>query len=68
MDAALLFSVDFLGFRLDFGGPAGGPGTAYDGQVSRAVTTLHLTEVQDDPGPGATILIWIEGSLDCARS
>lgn len=51
VDAALQFYVDFLGFSLDFGGPAGGPGTAYYGQVSRAATTLHMTEVQYDPGP-----------------
>jgi len=61
VDAALQFYVDFLGFSLDFGGPAGGPGTAYYGQVSRAATTLHMTEVQYDPGPGATVLIWIDG-------
>lgn len=66
VDAALQFYVDFLGFRLDFGGPAGGEGTAYYGQVSRASTTLHLSEVAYDPGPGATVLIWLS-DLDAWR-
>jgi hypothetical protein len=43
--AAVQFYVDFLGYRLDFGGPAGGAGTPYYGQVSRAATRMHLTEV-----------------------
>jgi catechol 2,3-dioxygenase-like lactoylglutathione lyase family enzyme len=61
VEAALQFYVEFLGFHLDFGGPNAGPGTAYYGQVSRAGTTLHLTEVAYDPGPGATVLLWIDG-------
>lgn len=61
VEAALQFYVEFLGFTLDFGGPAGGEGTAYYGQVSRAHTTLHLTQVGYDPNPGATVMIWISG-------
>jgi len=61
VEAAVQFYVDFLGFELDFGGPAGGPGTEYYGQISRAATTLQLTEVGYDPGPGATVLIWLDG-------
>jgi catechol 2,3-dioxygenase-like lactoylglutathione lyase family enzyme len=61
VDAALQFYVEFLGFTLDFGGPAGGPGTAYYGQLTRAGTTLHVTEVAYDPGPGATVFVWIDG-------
>lgn len=62
VDAAWQFNVStFLGFKLDFGGPAGGPGTTWYGQVSRAATSLHLTEAHHDPGPGATVLISIDG-------
>lgn len=60
------FYVDFLGFTLDFGGPAGGPGTDFYGQVSRPGTTLHLSQSPYDPGPGATIDIWLAG-LDEVR-
>ena len=66
VDVALQFYVDFLGFQLDFGGPAGGEGTPYYGQISRASTTVHLSEVAYDPGPGATILIWL-ADLDALR-
>lgn len=58
--AAEQFYVEFLGFRRDFGGPAGGPGTPYYGQVSRVGTTLQLSEHRYDPGPGATVMIWIQ--------
>lgn len=61
VEAALQFYVEFLGFRLDFGGPSGGGDTPYYGQVTRAGTTLHLTEVAYDPGPGATVMMWING-------
>jgi catechol 2,3-dioxygenase-like lactoylglutathione lyase family enzyme len=61
VDPALRFYVDFLGFTLDFGGPNGGPGTAYYGQVSYASTTLHLAEAAYDAAQGATIFIWIDG-------
>lgn len=61
VEAGLQFYVDFLGFHLDFGGPAGGDDTPYYGQVTRSGTTLHLTEVAYDPGPGATLLIWMNG-------
>jgi hypothetical protein len=64
VDAALQFYVEFLGFSLDFGGPSAGDGTPYYGQVSRGLTTLHLTEVAYDPGPGATVFIWIDGIDD----
>lgn len=59
--AALRFYVEFLGFTLDFGGPSGGEGTPFYGQLTRAGTTLHVTEVAYDPGPGATVLIWLRG-------
>lgn len=55
------FYVDFLGFHLDFGGPAEGPGTPFYGQVSRNGTTLHLAEYAYEPTPGATVLIWMSG-------
>ena len=64
VEAALQFYVDFFGFHLDFGGPSGGDGTPYYGQVTRAGTTLHLTEVAYDTGPGATILLWMQGIDD----
>jgi hypothetical protein len=48
---ALEFYVEFLGFALDFGGPSGGPGTPFHGQVIRESTTLHLTEQPYDPNP-----------------
>lgn len=60
-DPALQFYVDFLGFTLDFGGPNGGPGTPYYGQVSKADTTLHLAEAAYDAGQGATVFIWLDG-------
>lgn len=58
---ALRFYVEFLGFDLDFGGPNGGQGTSWFGQVSRATTTLHLAEAAYDPGPGATVFVWLDG-------
>ncbi len=61
VDPALQFYVDFLGFTLDFGGPNGGPGTAYYGQVSYATTTLHLAEAAYDASQGATIFVWMDG-------
>ena len=61
VDKALQFYVEFLGCTLDFGGPSGGQGTPYYGQVSRAGTTLHLAEHHYDPSPGATVLIWMSG-------
>lgn len=61
VEQALQFYVEFLGFALDFGGPAGGPGTRWYGQVSRCGTTLQLTEHPYDAGPGATVLLWMSG-------
>jgi hypothetical protein len=61
VDAAREFYVDFLRFTLDFGGPAGGPGTPFYGQVTRQTTTLHLTEQAYDPRPGATVIIQMTG-------
>lgn len=61
VEKALQFYVKFLGFVLDFGGPEGGEGTPFYGQVSRAGTSLHLTEHQYDPGAGATVLMWMSG-------
>jgi catechol 2,3-dioxygenase-like lactoylglutathione lyase family enzyme len=61
VEQALQFYVEFLGFSLDFGGPAGGPGTPFYGQVSRAATSLQLTEHHYDPRPGATVLLWMSG-------
>jgi uncharacterized glyoxalase superfamily protein PhnB len=58
---AIEFYVEFLGFTLDFGGPAGGPGTPFYGQIIRADTTLQLTEVPYDPGHGATVGINLNG-------
>lgn len=63
-DKAREFYVDFFGFSLDFGGPTGPDGTAFYGQVSRAGTTLHLTETAYDPSPGSTVLIWMQGLDD----
>jgi hypothetical protein len=64
VDPAMQFYVDFLGFTLDFGGPNGGPGTAYYGQISKADTTLHLAEAAYDGGQGATVFIWLDGIDD----
>jgi uncharacterized glyoxalase superfamily protein PhnB len=61
---ALEFYVEFLGFTLDFGGPSGGPGTPFYGQVIRAHTTFQLAEVPYDPGAGATIAINLDGLDD----
>jgi len=61
IDPALQFYVDFLGFTLDFGGPNGGPGTAYYGQVSYGATTLHLAEAAYSASQGATVFVWIDG-------
>jgi catechol 2,3-dioxygenase-like lactoylglutathione lyase family enzyme len=67
VDKAMEFYVEFLGFTLDFGGPANGPGTSFYGQVIRAGTTLHLTEQPYDPGHGATVYIWLAGLDDLHR-
>ncbi|HYN94265.1 MAG TPA: glyoxalase superfamily protein [Pilimelia sp.] len=61
VDPALQFYVDFLGCTLDFGGPNGGPGTPYYGQVSHAATTLHLAEAAYDASQGATVFVWVDG-------
>ena len=55
------FYVDFLGFHLDFGGPAEGPGTPFYGQVSRNGTTIHLAEFPYEPTSGATVVVWLSG-------
>ncbi|GIH07616.1 glyoxalase [Rhizocola hellebori] len=54
---ALEFYLEFLGFDLDFGGPSGGPGTPFYGQVIRAHSTFQLAEQPYDPGHGATVSI-----------
>jgi catechol 2,3-dioxygenase-like lactoylglutathione lyase family enzyme len=65
---ALEFYVNFLGFTLDFGGPAGGPaGGPFFGQVIRGDTTLQLAEEAPGPGPGATVAVHIAG-LDALRA
>lgn len=61
VEQALQFYVELLGCTLDFGGPAGGPGTPWYGQVSRGATTLQLSEHPYEPGPGATVLVWLSG-------
>jgi hypothetical protein len=66
-DRARQFYLDFLGFTLDFGGPANGPGTSFYAQIIRAETTFHLSEQPYDPSPGATVAINING-LDALRT
>lgn len=61
VDKAKEFYVDFFGFTLDWGGPSGGEGTPFYGQLSRAQTTLQLTEAPYDPYPGSTVCIWMQG-------
>ena len=62
------FYLEFLGFTLDFGGPAGGPaGGPFYGQIIRADTTLQLTEVPYDPGHGSTVGINLNGIDDLHR-
>jgi hypothetical protein len=58
---AVRFYVEFLGFTLDFGGPSAGGDTPFYGQVSRPGATLQLTNQPYEPGPGATVDIWITG-------
>jgi hypothetical protein len=60
-DSARRFYLDFLGFTLDFGGPTTGGDSPFYGQISRPGATLQLTEHQYEPGPGATVDIWIAG-------
>ncbi|GIF73369.1 glyoxalase superfamily protein [Asanoa siamensis] len=61
---ALNYYCDFLGFALDFGGPAGGPaGGPFFGQVIRGETTLRLSE---EPGGGGNVTIHI-GDVDAVR-
>lgn len=64
--AAKEFYLDFLGFTLDFGGPAGGE--LFFGQISRPGTTLQLSEQHYEAGPGATVDIWIAGVDDFRES
>jgi catechol 2,3-dioxygenase-like lactoylglutathione lyase family enzyme len=59
--SAVKFYVDFLGFRLDFGGPSSGGDSPYYGQVSRPGATLHLSGQPYEPGPGSTVDIWVTG-------
>ena len=62
---ALAYYCDFLGFTLDFGGPAGGPsGGPFFGQVIRADTTLQLSEKA--AGAGAIVTIHL-GDVDALR-
>ena len=65
-DRAKEFYLEFLGFKLDWGGPASGPGSSFYGQVIRGETTLQLTEQPYDPGHGATVAINIDG-IDALR-
>jgi uncharacterized glyoxalase superfamily protein PhnB len=60
-ERAMEFYVEFLGFKLDFGGPSGGPGSPFYGQIIRGDTTFHLTEQPYDPGHGATVVINLDG-------
>lgn len=64
VDRAREFYVDFLGFTMDFGGPSSGGDSPFYGQVSRARTSLQLTEAEYDPYPGATVHIWLDGVQD----
>lgn len=59
--SARKFYIDFLGFTLDFGGPTTGGDSPFYGQVSRPGATLQLAEQPYEPGPGATVDIWITG-------
>jgi uncharacterized glyoxalase superfamily protein PhnB len=62
---ALAYYCAFLGFALDFGGPAGGPaGGPFFGQVIRADTTLRLSE--EAAGAGAAVTIHL-GDVDALR-
>ena len=61
------FYIDFLGFTIDFGGPARGGDSPWYGQVSRAGATLQLTAQPYESGPGATVDIWITGLDDYRR-
>ena len=62
---ALAYYCDFLGFALDFGGPAGGPaGGPFFGQSIRAETTLRLSEDRD---PAAAIVSIHLGDVDALR-
>jgi hypothetical protein len=65
-DRAKEFYLEFLGFKLDWGGPASGPGSSFYGQIIRGETTLQLTEQPYDPGHGATVAINIDG-IDALR-
>jgi uncharacterized glyoxalase superfamily protein PhnB len=63
---ALAYYCDFLGFALDFGGPAGGPsGGPFFGQVIRADTTLRLSEQAAPAGAIVTIHL---GDVDALRA
>lgn len=64
--SALRFYVEFLGFTLDFGGPSSGGDSPFYGQISRPGATLHLSAQPYEPGPGATVDVWIRG-LDAYR-
>jgi hypothetical protein len=59
--SAMKFYLEFLGFTLDFGGPTTGGDSPFYGQISRPGATLQLTEQRYEPGPGATVDIWIAG-------
>ena len=62
---ALAYYCDFLGFALDFGGPAGGPaGGPFFGQVIRCDTTLQLAE--ETAATGAMVTIHL-GDVDVLR-
>jgi catechol 2,3-dioxygenase-like lactoylglutathione lyase family enzyme len=63
-EAARGFYLDFLGFTLDFGGPAQGGGSPFYGQISKPGTALHLAEHRYESGTGSTVGIWITGLDD----
>jgi catechol 2,3-dioxygenase-like lactoylglutathione lyase family enzyme len=67
VNAALAWYRDFLGFTVDFGGPAAGGDSPWFGQVSRGRTSLHLGERPYEPSPGSTVDIWLTG-LDAYRA
>ena len=55
VDLASAFYVDFLGFTLDWGGPSGGAGTNFFGQVSRAVQGEVMRPMKTMPPSGGIV-------------
>src|SRR5262245_18223202 len=59
--SAIRFYVEFLGFTLDFCGPSSGGDSPFYGPISRPGATLQLSGQPYEPGPGATVDLWITG-------